>query len=217
MSLIKAIKAQLGLSVTPANNDFYVYAHCKENGEPYYIGKGRRNRHSEVSRRSDLWRKHAEKYGVKHHIIAKNLTEEEAYAFEKKLVTALGKKCDGTGILANLVDGGFGVVGLKHTDETKAKLSAAHRGKVLSEDHRRKMSEAHKVTQNLPEVKSRLIEIRNTDSFKKQAAEKASTKWKDPAHRERMAEIKRQQWADPEYRANILAARRAANEKRRAA
>lgn len=51
----------------------------------------------------------------------------------------------------NLTDGGEGMVGLKRTDEHRAKLSkalkgriSANKGKKFSEDHRRKLSEAHK-------------------------------------------------------------------------
>lgn len=180
-------------------NDFYVYAHCKQDGEPYYIGKGRVWRYCENVKRSNLWQKYANKYGVKHHMIAKNLSEIEAYNFERLLIAALGKRCDGTGILANLVDGGRGVVGFKHSEKSKAALSAAHMGKKLTDEHRKKMSETHKVVQNKPEIKARLIEIRNTPEFKKQASEKAAANW-----------------ANPIYREKILAARKLSAERRKA-
>ena len=35
-------------------------------------------------------------------------------------------------------------MGHPHTDESRRKLSAAHKGKVLSEEHKQKLSEAHK-------------------------------------------------------------------------
>lgn len=42
----------------------------------------------------------------------------------------------------NLTWGGEGTPGRKHSDETKAKISAAHKGKKLSTEHRRKLSAA---------------------------------------------------------------------------
>ena len=215
MSLIRAIKHRLGLSVTPANN-FYVYAHCKQDGSPYYIGKGRRDRYLETRGRSNFWRKCADKHGINPIFIAKNLTEQEAYSFEKILVEKLGKRTDATGILVNIVDGGRGVIGLKHSDESKAVMSIKHTGKKLSAEHRKKMSDTQFIVQNDPQVKARLVAIRNTDEFKKQAAEKAAAKWADPDHRAKMAEIKRKQWADPTYRQSMMTARKDAAERRAA-
>ncbi len=45
--------------------------------------------------------------------------------------------------LTNLTDGGGGVRGRRHSDEEKAKISAAHLGKKLTAEHRKKLSEAH--------------------------------------------------------------------------
>jgi group I intron endonuclease len=48
----------------------------------------------------------------------------------------------------NLSEGGEGSLGIKHTEETKRKISEAHKGnqynlgRKLSEDHKRKLSEA---------------------------------------------------------------------------
>ena len=44
----------------------------------------------------------------------------------------------------NIADGGSGVAGYKHSEETKHKLSEAHRGKKQSEESKRKISEALK-------------------------------------------------------------------------
>ncbi len=44
--------------------------------------------------------------------------------------------------LTNHVDGGRGALGLKHTPEAKARISAAHRGKVVSLDSRARISTA---------------------------------------------------------------------------
>lgn len=47
--------------------------------------------------------------------------------------------------MTNIGDGGEGgLTGAHHSEETKAKIGAAHRGKVVSEESRRRMSEAQK-------------------------------------------------------------------------
>jgi group I intron endonuclease len=43
--------------------------------------------------------------------------------------------------LLNGTSGGQGLPGLKHTDEAKAKMSARHKGKTISEEQRKKISE----------------------------------------------------------------------------
>ena len=94
---------------------YYVYAWYKPDGTPVYIGKGCGNR---------AYRK--SKWDVQ--IVASNLSEDVAYAFEKLLIDKLGKKWDNTGILANIADGGKG--GNHHcSEETKKKISESLMGK----------------------------------------------------------------------------------------
>jgi group I intron endonuclease len=68
-------------------------------------------------------------------------TPEQALELEKWWIKRLGTRSP---MGYNLTDGGRGKVGYHHTDATRAILSAKHTGKIMSDEARRKMSEAAK-------------------------------------------------------------------------
>lgn len=86
------------------------------------------------------------KYGwgsFSHDILAKGLTREAAEAMEIQLIAAYGSTDPSKGY--NRSTGGEkSGAGAKHTDEAKAKISAANKGKHLGPETRRKLSEARK-------------------------------------------------------------------------
>ena len=102
---------------------FYTYAYLRKNGKPYYIGKGKGDRarvkHNGISVPRDK---------SKILILKKDLTEEEALKHEIYMIAVFGRKDKGTGILLNNTDGGEGVSGLKHSSDTKEKMSKAKSG-----------------------------------------------------------------------------------------
>jgi hypothetical protein len=104
------------------NNKFYTYAFLREDGTPYYIGKGCGNR---------CYEKHGRKVTPPSRdrilILKRNLTEEEAFKHEIYMIAVFGRKNTGAGILLNFTDGGEGASGCKQTAETKLKKSIAFR------------------------------------------------------------------------------------------
>jgi hypothetical protein len=117
---------------------YYTYAYLREDKTPYYIGKGEKNRiynktKGEVKPPKD-----------KSRIIflKQNLTEEESFKHEKYMIAVFGRKDLGTGILRNKTDGGDGVSGYKHTEKTKILISNSHKGKKLTEEHRKKVGDS---------------------------------------------------------------------------
>jgi len=121
----------------PPDLVFYVYAYLRQDGSPYYIGKGKGNR---------AWKKHRGHNPPKDKsriiIWESNLTEAEAFALEKTLIWWFGRKDNKTGILKNLTDGGEGPSGHIHTPETRAKMSKAQTGKTPSPETKAKISAA---------------------------------------------------------------------------
>jgi hypothetical protein len=92
---------------------FYVYACFREDGTPYYIGKGSSGR---------AWKKHkTEVCPPKNNdhivIVSTNLTEMWSFILERRLIKWYGRKDNGTGILRNKTDGGEGSSGLQKTEE----------------------------------------------------------------------------------------------------
>ena len=113
-------------------NEFYVYSYLRKDGSPYYIGKGKK------TRAYDFHGKHIAVPKDKSRIqfVAKNLTEQESLNFEVILISKLGRKDNGTGILRNLTNGGEGTSGYApwnkgkklrpHSEETKLKMHLTH-------------------------------------------------------------------------------------------
>jgi hypothetical protein len=119
-------------------NNYYTYAYLRKDKTPYYIGKGEKNRiynknKGEVKPPRD-----------KSRIIflKQNLTEEEAFKHEKYMIAVFGRKDLGTGILRNKTNGGDGISGYRHTEETKKKISELHKGKNLTEEHKKKVGDS---------------------------------------------------------------------------
>jgi hypothetical protein len=122
---------------------FYTYIHrTADNGRLFYIGKGKGSRSTCRHKRSNHWNSVVNKHGgFQAEIVGLFETEQEAFAHERFLIASFrtfGAR------LANKTDGGDGLSGYKHSQEMRLRLSAMHKGKVMSEESRRRMSESRK-------------------------------------------------------------------------
>jgi hypothetical protein len=118
--------------------EYYTYAYLREDRTPYYIGKGKGNRIFSSNNRIIRTPKN------KNMIIflKKNLTEEEAFKHEIYMIAILGRKDLGEGILHNKTNGGDGISGYTHTEETRILMSNSHKGKNLTEEHKKKVGDS---------------------------------------------------------------------------
>jgi hypothetical protein len=119
--------------------DFYTYAYLREDGTPYYIGKGRGKR---------AYKKQGHKVGVPPKnrilILKQDLPEEDAVKHEIYMIAVFGRKDINTGCLRNRTNGGDGVSGRVWTEEQRRLQSETHKGKKMSASARRRMSESKK-------------------------------------------------------------------------
>ena len=124
-------------------DQFYTYLHCRPNGDPFYVGKGRgkRSRSLKCGRNSHHIKVVA-KYGSNNIGIYLFPCESEAQAIRDEIQQIAQLRRDGY-VLANATNGGEGVSGLRHSPQSRAKMAAAKNGRKLSEETRQRMSAAH--------------------------------------------------------------------------
>jgi len=124
----------------------YVYLHKKDNGSIFYVGKGNNYRAWQKSNRSKYWNRVKNKYGLNVVIFKDNMTEKDAFSLERELISAIGLEN-----LTNHTSGGEGILGFKHSEETKKKMSQSQKGGTswskglkLSKKHREGISKGNK-------------------------------------------------------------------------
>jgi len=114
--------------------EYYTYAYLREDGTPYYIGKGK-------NRRAFDRKKHTVFVPSTKRILLlkQNLTEEEAFRHEIYMIGVFGRKDLGTGILHNKTDGGEGSSGYRHTNEYKNTIKQKQLKRWSKEEEKNKI------------------------------------------------------------------------------
>jgi len=118
-----------------------VYRHIRlDTNQPFYIGIGKTEKRAYAKhQRNKHWHSIVNKHGYKVQIMLDDLTWEEAQQKEREFIQLYGRADLGLGTLANLTNGGDGVLGYKHTEEHIAKLRDIMIGKPKSEETKANM------------------------------------------------------------------------------
>lgn len=111
---------QRNLSGVCMSRKYYVYIHRRQSdGRIFYVGKGCDRRAYSTYKRGKWWEKVSSKHGRIVEIVRHFQSEHSALDFEITLIAFFRMSQP----LVNITDGGDGVSGLRHSEESKAKMS----------------------------------------------------------------------------------------------
>ena|ERR1700728_2160897 len=143
---------------------FYTYMWLREDGTPYYVGKGQGKRAIRKGSPS-----------LDRILIQEFPSEADAFAAEMFLISFYGRRDNSTGILRNLTDGGEGPSGYQHTGEWKQEASKRQSGHRHTEQSLRRLAEATRRENLSEETRQRRSEalLGNTNALGTKMSEEA--------------------------------------------
>lgn len=122
--------------------EYYTYAYLRKDRTPYYVGKGKK-RYGKYYSRTTAFHENISIPPKERILILKEFELEfDAYKHEIYMISVFGRKDLGTGILHNRTSGGDGHADM--SDYVRKKCSEIHKGKVLSEETKQKISSTRK-------------------------------------------------------------------------
>jgi hypothetical protein len=160
---------------------FYTYLWLREDGTPYYVGKGQGNRAYVSGNHRLSCPKDTDLI-----IVQEFESEEDAFFAEKFLISFYGRKDLSEGCLRNLTDGGEGASGA-----------------TLSEEHKRSVGKHTSARLQTLYADPILGEL-----ARKENSERLSEYFKNPLAREKASEAAKKAFSRPEVIVNVVAGQR---------
>ena len=117
---------------------FYCYLWLREDGTPYYVGKGHDGRNS----RAFSGHRHNVKcpLDIRRILVQNYASEEEAFEAEKFFIEFYGRRDLGLGCLRNMTDGGDGTSGHAVPEQVRYNVAAANRRRIWTPEMRQRLS-----------------------------------------------------------------------------
>ena len=177
------------------NKDYKLYVHIAPNGKKYYgITKqaiNQRWRNGKGYKNNEYFTRAIDKYGwdnIQHIVLHEELDEDEAKELEQYMIQWYCTNNKKYGY--NITSGGEGANGLKHSEETRKKISEALKGKLAGENHymygkhlteetRKKLSEAGKDRIVSEETRKKLSEANKGKIVSEESRQKMSEAQKE--------------------------------------
>lgn len=199
--------------------EHYVYAYYDEQGQPYYIGKGKGRRYK-GEHRVEVPPKDRIK------ILHKNLTDEQACEIETQLIQRYGRKDIGTGILENRQDKSFPLspetnqiisqkVKERWADANSNQRKVSKKNKKIlkklwqNKDYREHQSEVHKewARNNRAHYSNEMKRRWQDPEFRAKVLAKRKKIYATAEYKKKRSLINKKSWQDPEIRSRIISAR----------
>jgi len=142
--------------------EHYVYIHYKaDTKEPFYIGKGIKNRYRKTHGRNQYWQRVKDKHGFISEIVKRFESEKDALDYEILLIQQYTQKGYP---LTNLTKGGEGVIGLVLSADSKEKIKISSTDMMARAEFAEKVREGHRKWKSDPE-NLKIISGENGSSF----------------------------------------------------
>lgn len=125
---------------------YYIYRHIRlDKNEVFYIGIGSDKKYRRAysnKYRNIYWQNIVNKTNYEVEIILDNLEKEYCIKKEIEFIEIYGRKDLEFGTLVNMTNGGEGIDGFKHSDESKKKISEFQKKKIFSNETKEKISKS---------------------------------------------------------------------------
>lgn len=179
--------------------EYYTYAYLRENGTPYYIGKGTGKRKTQPHLRKNG--KFVPIPSNQERILTLKYfeTDEEAHRHEEYMISVFGREIDG-GILINLCVGGMSRAFYKTDDERRLAINKRSNERYHNNPERQQYNKDKQKEYRLDPIKKereRENERKRYEKNRDSILEK-KYKWREE-NKEKLAEKRRQQYLKKKF------------------